>query len=80
MFDKMTDLSQGLACGGSSHEIIYLDGPKFDINLAPTNADMSLFTLIEVSTTRMQMTGAADDFSWLGIHTIQIKATNGRKD
>jgi len=66
----MVDISQGLACGGYTHEIIYLDGPVFDVSLGPINADLSPYTVNELSPTKIEMTGALQDFSWLGLHTI----------
>jgi len=77
IFTKMVDESQGLLCGGYTHEIIYLDGPKFNETYAPFNADLSDFTLEEVDPTRVEMKGAVQDFSWLGTHTMLIKSTNG---
>lgn len=80
LFDKMVDLNQGLLCGGYTHEILYISGPKFDPTLAPVNADLSPYTLDEVSPTQMAMNGVVSDFSWLGTHRVIIKATLGTKD
>ena len=76
----MVDLSQGLLCGGYTHEIIYVSGPKLDTGLTPVNADLSSFTLNELSPTRIDMVGSVNDFSWLGKHKIVIKSTNGKVD
>ena len=76
-FDPMVNLDKGLDCGGYTHEIVYLEGPRFG---SGTNADLSFYTLIEQSASRMEMVGVMNDFAWLGIHTIQIKATNGKYD
>lgn len=76
----MVDLSKGLGCGGYSYEIIYLDGPKLDKSFTASHADLSEFNLVAISAERMEVTGVVEDRSWLGIHTIQIKATNGKYD
>ena len=47
----MVDESKGLDCGGYTHEIIYLDGPKLDSNILPNNADLSNYLLTELSPT-----------------------------
>ena len=47
----MIDESKGLECGGYTHEIIYLDGPKFDSDIEPSNADLSSYLLTELSQT-----------------------------
>ena len=73
----MVNLDKGLECGGYTHEIVYLDGPRFG---SGSNVDLSFYALIEQSATRMEMAGVMNDFGWLGIHTIQIKATNGKYD
>lgn len=79
-FTQMVDLDQGDKCGGYTHELIYLSGPRFNNALAPINADLTHYTLDELSDTRIEVAGVVEDFSWLGTHTIQIKATNGRED
>ena len=58
MFTKMIDNSQGLLCGGYTHELIYIDGPKLDLDFAPFNADLSPFSLNETSETEVEMIGA----------------------
>ena len=75
----MIDESKGLACGGYTHEIFYLAGPMFNASLAPINADLSPFTINELST-KIEIKGALQNFTWIGLHTFQIKATNGKKD
>lgn len=79
-FTQMVDTSQGLLCGGYTHEIIYVSGSVFDATLAPINADLSPYTLTETSGTRMEITGTLNVFDWLGVHKIIIKATNGKLD
>ena len=54
----MIDTSQGQLCGGYTHEIIYLSGPRLDPDFVPANADLSPFTLTELSPTRIDMEGA----------------------
>jgi len=51
-----------------------------DVSLAPVNADLSSYNLNEISETRVEMKGALQTFSWLGLHTIKIKSTNGKKN
>jgi len=76
----MVDTSLGLICGGYTHELIYISGPVFDSGLAPINADLSPYTLNELSGTEIDMTGTLDTFAWLGTHKFIIKATNGKFD
>ena len=51
-----------------------------DTSLAPVNADLSSYSLNEISATRIEMIGALQTFSWLGLHTIKIKSTNGKRN
>ena len=60
--------------------MIYIAGPKLDTAFVPANADLSPFVLAEVDSTRVEMLGAVQDFSWLGSHQILIKSTNGVLD
>ena len=67
----MEDLSQGLACGGYTHELQYVSGPVFDPTLAPTFADLSHYadnpTGIPGSN-QNEISGTIGDFNWLGVH------------
>ena len=58
-------------CGGFTYEIIYMDG---DFSAIPTQDEVNAVFSATGATT---FTVTTTDFSWVGIHTIKIRGTNG---
>jgi len=42
----------------------------FDTSLAPINADLSSYTLNELSPTKIEIKGVLQTLNWVGLHTI----------
>ena len=58
-------------CGGFSYEVIYVDG---EFSEAPTQDEVNAVFSATGATT---ITVTTSDFTWVGIHTIKIRGTNG---
>lgn len=71
----MLDLTQGVACGGSTYQFVYVSGPRMSA-VEP----MAGYSITQLANGSMQVTGSAADLSWVGRHSLKLKCFNGQTD
>lgn len=62
-------------CNGLTYDLTYLSGPLIDAGISHT----SVYTLTpDPATKTIMLDGTPVDMAWLGLHTYQLKSTNGQ--
>ena len=59
-------------CGGFTYELEYMSGPLIVLGID----HMSIYSLAD-SGSALTITGTPINKSWLGMHTMRLKSTNG---